>query len=176
MSEEVTGGESEDVFDVAGLEEELAGGSEFPIFRSDGERFPPHVDVRPYKYDFTNPIVLNESDLEKLKEMSARFVYYLAGHLSMFLSTEFDLELEDISADLYKNFTGNVKAPACVSLFKIQELNGICLLDVNSHLAVTVVDRLLGGKGSSMPVDRGLTDIESALVDDFNNIIVVWIL
>ncbi|MFP6900664.1 MAG: flagellar motor switch protein FliM, partial [Opitutales bacterium] len=56
--------------------------------------------------------------------------------------------------------------------FKIEELNGTCLLDVNSHLAVTVVDRLLGGKGSSMPKESGLTDIESALVDDFNNIIV----
>ncbi len=164
-------GDSEDVFDVSEIDE-MTSGSTGPIFRCDGERFPAESGVFATKYDFTNPIVLSSKDLEKLKEMSERFVYYLAGHLSMFLSTEFDLQLEGLSADLYKNFTGSVKAPACVSLFKLQELNGVCLLDVNSHLAVTVVDRLLGGKGSAMPEERGLTDIENALVDDFNNIIV----
>jgi flagellar motor switch protein FliM len=44
-------------------------------------------------------------------------------------------------------------------------------LDVNSHLSVTVVDRILGGRGSTNPEERGLTDIEKALVEDFNLII-----
>jgi flagellar motor switch protein FliM len=53
----------------------------------------------------------------------------------------------------------------------LQELNGVCLLDVNSHLSATVVDRILGGRGSTNPEERGLTDIEKALVEDFNQII-----
>jgi flagellar motor switch protein FliM len=56
-------------------------------------------------------------------------------------------------------------------MFKLQELNGVCLLDVNSHLSATVVDRILGGRGSTNPEERGLTDIEKALVEDFNQII-----
>jgi len=58
-----------------------------------------------------------------------------------------------------------------VTMFKLQELNGVCLLDVNSHLSATVVDRILGGRGSTNPEERGLTDIEKALVEDFNQII-----
>jgi flagellar motor switch protein FliM len=42
---------------------------------------------------------------------------------------------------------------------------------VNSHLSATVVDRILGGRGSTNPEERGLTDIEKALVEDFNMII-----
>ena len=42
---------------------------------------------------------------------------------------------------------------------------------MNSHLASTVVDRVLGGRGSTNPEERGLTDIEKVLVDDFNMII-----
>ena len=45
------------------------------------------------------------------------------------------------------------------------------MLDVNSHLSATVVDRILGGRGSTNPEERGLTDIEKALVEDFNQII-----
>ena len=123
------------------------------------------------KYDFTNPIVLSDADLSKLKTKSEQFVYYLSGHLSMFLRTEFNLEMEDLTADLYANFTQSIKTPSCVTLFKMQELNGVCLLDVNSHLSATVVDRILGGRGSTNPEERGLTDIEKALVEDFNQII-----
>ena len=89
----------------------------------------------------------------------------------MFLRTEFNLELEDLTADLYSNFTQSVKNPSCITMFKLQELNGVCLLDINSHLSATVVDRILGGRGSTNPEERGLTDIEKALVEDFNQII-----
>ena len=106
-----------------------------------------------------------------LKTKSEQFVYYLAGHLSMFLRTEFNLELEDLNADLYKSFISSINSPSCVTLFKLQELNGVGLLDVNSHLSATVVDRILGGRGSTNPEERGLTDIEKALVEDFNLII-----
>ena len=61
------------------------------------------------KYDFTNPIVLSDADLSKLKTKSEQFVYYLSGHLSMFLRTEFNLELEDLTADLYTNFTQSIR-------------------------------------------------------------------
>jgi flagellar motor switch protein FliM len=155
-------------FDISEIEGSVATG---PVFLHDGTKITDSDIVTVKKYDFTNPIVLSDADLSKLRTKSEQFVYYLSGHLSMFLRTEFNLELEDLNADLYSNFTQSIKTPSCISLFKIQELNGVCLLDVNSHLSVTVVDRILGGRGSTNPEERGLTDIEKALVEDFNLII-----
>ncbi len=150
---------------------EIEGTSGHPIFLHDGTKILDSTGISSKKYDFTNPIVLSDADLSKLKTKSEQFAYYLAGHLSMFLRTEFNLELENLTADLYSNFTQSIKTPSCVSMFKMQELNGVCLLDVNSHLSATVVDRILGGRGSTNPEERGLTDIEKALVEDFNQII-----
>lgn len=155
-------------FDLSEIEDSVGTG---PIFHYDGTRIEDDSSISVKKYDFTNPIILSDADLSKLKTKSEQFVYYLAGHLSMFLRTEFNLELDDLNADLYVNFTQSVKTPSCVTLFKLQELNGVCLLDVNSHLSATVVDRILGGRGSTNPEERGLTDIEKALVEDFNQII-----
>jgi len=159
---------SDESFDLSEIESDGLGG---PIFLHDGTKLTDPSAVKVKKYDFTNPIVLSDADLSKLKTKSEQFVYYLAGHLSMFLRTEFNLELEDLNADLYANFTHSIKDPSCVTMFKLQELNGVCLLDVNSHLSATVVDRILGGRGSTNPEERGLTDIEKALVEDFNQII-----
>ena len=159
---------SDESFDIDELEVDS---SDSPVFRFDGERFPDLSSVNIKKYDFTNPIVLSDADFGKIRTKAEQFVYYLSGHLSMFLRTEFNLELEDLTADLYSNFTHSIKSPSCVTMFKLQELNGVCLLDVNSHLSATVVDRILGGRGSTNPEERGLTDIEKALVEDFNQII-----
>jgi flagellar motor switch protein FliM len=156
-------------FDIDELSGESAGGKF--IFLHDGTKLDDPSSLKIKTYDFTNPIVLSESDLALLKTKSEQFVYYLAGHLSMFLRTEFNLELEDLNADLYKGFVSSINSPSCVTLFKLQELNGVGLLDVNAHLSATVVDRILGGRGSTNPEERGLTDIEKALVEDFNLII-----
>jgi flagellar motor switch protein FliM len=159
---------SDESFDLSEIDGQ---GSSGAVFLHDGTKLSDPSSVKVKKYDFTNPIVLSDADLSKLKTKSEQFVYYLAGHLSMFLRTEFNLELEDLTADLYANFTHSVKTPSCITMFKLQELNGVCLLDVNSHLSATVVDRILGGRGSTNPEERGLTDIEKALVEDFNQII-----
>ena len=159
---------SDESFDLDELEVES---SDSPVFRFDGEKITDLSTVNIKKYDFTNPIVLSDADFGKIRTKAEQFVYYLSGHLSMFLRTEFNLELEDLTADLYSNFTHSIKSPSCVTMFKLQELNGVCLLDVNSHLSATVVDRILGGRGSTNPEERGLTDIEKALVEDFNQII-----
>jgi flagellar motor switch protein FliM len=159
---------SDESFDLSEIESKASDGA---VFLHDGTKLSDPAAVKIKKYDFTNPIVLSDADLSKLRTKSEQFVYYLAGHLSMFLRTEFNLELEDLTADLYANFTNSVKTPSCITMFKLQELNGVCLLDVNSHLSATVVDRILGGRGSTNPEERGLTDIEKALVEDFNQII-----
>jgi flagellar motor switch protein FliM len=159
---------SDESFDLSEIDGQ---GSSGAVFLHDGTKLSDPSSVKVKKYDFTNPIVLSDADLSKLKTKSEQFVYYLAGHLSMFLRTEFNLELEGLTADLYANFTHSVKTPSCITMFKLQELNGVCLLDVNSHLSATVVDRILGGRGSTNPEERGLTDIEKALVEDFNQII-----
>ena len=108
---------------------EIEGTSGQPIFLHDGTKMLDSSGISSKKYDFTNPIVLSDADLSKLKTKSEQFAYYLAGHLSMFLRTEFNLELDDLTADLYSNFTQSIKTPSCVSMFKMQELNGVCLLD-----------------------------------------------
>ena len=110
-------------FDLDELEGSAEGGRF--VFLHDGTKVSDSTDLKIKKYDFTNPIVLSESDLALLKTKSEQFVYYLAGHLSMFLRTEFNLELEELNADLYNSFVTSINSPSCVTLFKLQELNGV---------------------------------------------------
>ena len=64
-----------------------------------------------------------------------------------------------------------LKAPH-VSLFKINELTGVGLLEISPTLALGMVDRALGGKGVAGQEPRFLTAIEAAMVDDIAQVIV----
>ena len=92
---------SDESFDLSEIE---SSGGDGLVFLHDGTKLTDTSLVKIKKYDFTNPIVLSDADLSKLKTKSEQFVYYLAGHLSMFLRTEFNLELEDLNAGFVCEF------------------------------------------------------------------------
>ena len=39
------------------------------------------IQIKVKKYDFTNPIILSDADLSKLKTKSEQFVYYLEVYI-----------------------------------------------------------------------------------------------
>src|SRR5438045_3763737 len=52
------------------------------------------------------------------------------------------------------------------TLFKIEPLAGVGVLDVNPRLALSIVDRLLGGRGLAVNADRLLSEIDIASMED----------
>jgi len=142
------------------------------VLRSDGKRVANTSNLAIQKYDFTNPVIFSEVDLQKVRARSEHFAHYLGGHLSMFLRKELTLQLTKFESNSYKNFTKEIGEPACVRLFKMQEINGVCVFNISPRLAVRIVEILLGGQGLSTTDERDLTDIEKALIDDAVNIVV----
>jgi flagellar motor switch protein FliM len=66
----------------------------------------------------------------------------------------------------YSKFCESLPSPTHLSLFKVEPLVGVGILDINPRLALTIADRLLGGRGHSVKAERYLTEIEIALIED----------
>lgn len=137
-----------------------------PVFRSNGERYPdaetPPVDA----YDFTNPMIIDELALRTLRQRHTEFAALVSARLSIFLRMDFALKLQRISSQVFNRFTASVPNPSHVVLFKLEPLAGVGVLDVNMQLGLSIVDRMLGGKGNSGAGIDGLTEIEMNLLDD----------
>ena len=99
------------------------------------------------------------------------FIRYLAARLSIFLRLEYSLKMSRLSTLTYSEYTETIANPAHVVLFKVDQLHGVGAIDINPRLALTMVDRMLGGKGQSVEGERYLTEIEVNLVDDVAAII-----
>jgi len=120
-------------------------------------------DIR--SHDFRQSGFLAASELRRIRQRQEQFVRALAARLAMFLRLEFTLQLTKVHIETYQKFTEPLTNPSFITLFKTNPLKGVSLLVVPPRLALTLVDRLLGGPGQMPPDNRDLTDIEVALSD-----------
>ena len=140
------------------------------VFRADGELVSDEVDVR--QFDFRNPVFLSEKEVNQVRARNDKFAFYLGQNLAMELRMSIDFTVTNLAVQQYAQFTQSIESPSHISLFKINELTGVGLLEISPVLALGMVDRALGGKGVASQDLRFLTAIESAMVDDIAQIIV----
>lgn len=117
-------------------------------------------------YDFRNPAFLSEAELRRLRLLHEDFIRYLSARLSLHLRMEFGLKMARLTTVTYAKFCESLPNPTHLSLFKVEPLVGVGILDLNPRLALTIADRLLGGRGHSVKAERYLTEIEITLIED----------
>ena len=126
----------------------------------------PHHALKIEPYDFRNPAFLSEGELRRLRLLHEDFIRYLSARLSLLLRMEFGLKMAKLTTVAYSKFCESLPSPTHLALFKIEPLVGVGILDINPRLALTIADRLLGGRGHSVKAERYLTEIEVALIED----------
>jgi flagellar motor switch protein FliM len=122
-------------------------------------------------YDFRNPVFLSEVDLRRLRAVHEEFVRYLSARISLFLRMEFGLKMARLTTLSYTKFTESLPSSTHLCLFKAEPLVGVGILEVDPRLALSIVDRLLGGRGQAEKPERPLTEIEVGLLEDLINIL-----
>jgi flagellar motor switch protein FliM len=126
-------------------------------------------ELRPAKairsHDFRQSGFLAASELRRIRQRHDQFVRSLGARLAIFLRLECNLQLDKVQILGYQKIIEGMANPTHITLFKTEPLKGVGLLVIPPKLALTLVDRLLGGAGE-MPADtRDLSDIEVALTD-----------
>jgi flagellar motor switch protein FliM len=136
------------------------------LLRADGVRGAAGYTTKVEPYDFRNPVFLSEAELRRLRLLHEDFVRFLSARLSLYLRMELGLKMAKLTTVSYSKFTESLPNPTHLSLFKVEPLTGVGILDLNPRLALTIADRLLGGRGHSVKAERYLTEIEIALIED----------
>ncbi|RRJ98004.1 flagellar motor switch protein FliM [Opitutaceae bacterium TAV4] len=137
-----------------------------PVLRADGRREDAAADLRVEAYDFRNPVFLSEVELRRLRLLHDEFIRHLGSRIALFLRMECTFRMTRLTTLTHVKFTESLPAPSHICLFKADPLPGIGVLTINPRLALTIVDRMLGGRGHSVTADRHLTEIEIALLED----------
>ena len=82
-----------------------------------------------------------------------------------YLRLEFSLKLANFQTVAYGKLAQSWHNPSHLTLFKIEPLRGVSILEIPPLLALSIVDRLMGGPGQPPEALREMSEIENALLD-----------
>jgi flagellar motor switch protein FliM len=123
------------------------------------------------RFDFRHPTFLSSAEWRRLRMEIDEFVESLAAVLSTYLRLDFTFQLSRLDTVTFSEFVGALPPATHLSLVKIEPLRGISLVEVRPDIGFGIVDRLLGGPGNPVSLERNLTEMEVALMDQFVQIV-----
>lgn len=139
-----------------------------PVFRDDGSRFTAAeiAGLEVEAFNFRTPRLPGQMEMRQLNKRHETFAKHLSARLSTFLRMECVLRVSRLECTTFAKFREGIESLTHVTLFQIDPLPGIGILDISLPLAFAIADRLLGGSGRVHESGRSLTEIETALVED----------
>ncbi len=119
---------------------------------------------RAVAYDFKHPNRVSKDQLRKLENIHDTFAGQMSSALSTIQRAMVDTDLVSVDQITYTEFISSLKSPSCTYTFKLDPLEGLCIIDFNPALAFAIVDRLFGGRGAALEAERELTGIERSVM------------
>jgi len=124
------------------------------------------------RHDFPQVSSFTAGEMRNLRLRCESFVSSLAARLSIRLRLECSLQMTRLDTLRYQPFVDALSNPTYLTLFKIEPLEGVCLLDMPAKLGLTLVDRELGGPAVCQDEVRDLTEMEAKLAAKVVNLMV----
>ena len=117
----------------------------------------------PQDFDFRRPSRLRREHQRVLRMVADTFARGLATVLSTSLRTPCTVSLTSLDQVGYDEWV-RTTPPSFLAVLSLQPLSGSSVLSLPNDMAMSSIDRLLGGTGAGPHPDRSLTDIEVRLL------------
>lgn len=115
-------------------------------------------------YDFRSPDKFAKDQLRTLLLIHENFCRAATTALSAILRSPVHITPAVAEQCPYSNFVRSLHDPTVLGVISMPPLPGNALMEMDSHVVFPVVDRLLGGSGKGVIVDRAITDIEATVL------------
>ncbi len=115
-------------------------------------------------YDFRRPNRISKNQVRTLQTVHESFAEVFGYYLVSKLQTVVSISVTSVDQLFYSEFILSVSNPSCLYVFEIDGTDGNGILEISPQLALTIVERLLGGSAEIQPKPRTITPIEQAVV------------
>jgi flagellar motor switch protein FliM len=118
-----------------------------------------------YTYNFRRPDRVSKEQIRSLHFMHDRFARNIAQSLSAYLRAVTDVAIVSVEQFNYSEFLMSLPDPTAFYAVSLHPYDGLAALELSPSVAFTMIDRMLGGNGSTLAANRGLTEIEQNVID-----------
>jgi len=115
-------------------------------------------------YDFRRPNRISKNQVRTLQNVHESFAEVFGYYLVSRLQTVVSITVTSVDQLFYSEFILSVSNPSCLYIFDIEGTDGSGIFELSPQLALTLLERLLGGHADNMEKPRNITAIEQAVV------------
>ncbi|MGB8170740.1 MAG: FliM/FliN family flagellar motor switch protein [Chthoniobacteraceae bacterium] len=137
-----------------------------PLFDLHGARMPATEAAKVETYNFRNPGFLSQTQLRQFAMLHEKLAGHLSARLSTFLRLECLIKVTNFQSMTFGKFCEGLAHPTHITLFQVEPLRGVGVVELSLKLGLAMTDRLLGGKGRCVGPDRILSEIEITLIEE----------
>ena len=115
-------------------------------------------------YDFKRPDKFSKDQIRTLQMLHDNFGRLLNTYLSTSLRSMVDVEVASVEQLTYQEFVQSLANPSVIGVLAVPPLKGNIVMELNTSIAFSIIDRVFGGTGANTVKPRSLTEIEEAVI------------
>ena len=116
-------------------------------------------------FDFRLPNRISKNQLRTMRNIHENFAESFSSFLVSKLQTIVNINIISVDQIYYSEYVLSVSNPSFVYTFDIVDTDIKAILEVSPEFGITLVERLLGGSGSSSKSSETITAIEEKVMD-----------
>ncbi|WP_299090095.1 flagellar motor switch protein FliM [uncultured Metabacillus sp.] len=117
-------------------------------------------------YDFKRALRFSKDQIRSLTRIHDNFARLLTTYFSAQLRTYIQISVGSVDQLPYEEFIRSIPKMTVLNVFEVQPLEGRVLMEVNPNIAYAMMDRVMGGLGSSINKIDNLTEIETKIISN----------
>ncbi|WP_342469865.1 flagellar motor switch protein FliM [Ureibacillus sp. FSL K6-3587] len=130
-------------------------------------------------YDFKRALRFSKDQIRSLTRIHENFARLLTTFFSAQLRTYVQISVASVDQIPFEEFVRSIPNMTLINVFEVPPLDGNILMEINPNIAYSMLDRLMGGSGSSYSNVDNLTEIEQRIMTNlferaFENLREAW--
>jgi flagellar motor switch protein FliM len=116
-------------------------------------------------YDFKRASKFAKDQIKTLNIIYDNYARLITNFLTGYLRTLVQVDVVSVEALPYGDFSNSVANPVIMAIIDFAPLTGSIIFEIEPNVSYALVDRILGGRGSSIERVREFTEIELAIIE-----------
>ncbi|HJV30714.1 MAG TPA: flagellar motor switch protein FliM [Bacillales bacterium] len=117
-------------------------------------------------YDFKRALRFSKDQIRSLTRIHENFARLLTTFFSAQLRTYVQISVASADQIPYEEFIRSIPKMTILNVYEVPPLDGRILMEVNPNIAYAMLDRMLGGRGTSVNKIDNLTEIETKIMSN----------
>lgn len=122
-------------------------------------------------YNFRRPDRLSKEQVRSLYLLHDLYAHSLSSSLPLFMRAVSEVNLISVEQQSFADYMKGLPDPTTIFSVAANGLRGIFVIELNTSIALPIVDRMLGGEGQTLKDLRGATELELSIIEGFLKII-----